>query len=55
MSSSEETTEEGVTSEHGSNRSEGDEQAVENVLDLSSDEETNQKSTKKQNKAEVNK
>ena len=48
-SSSEETTEEGVTSaEHGSNRSEGDdEQAEENVLDLSSDEETNQKSTKK--------
>ena len=47
-SSSEETTEEGVTSEHGLNRSEGDdEQAEENVLDLSSDEETNQKLTKK--------
>ena len=51
MSSSEETTEEGVTSEHGSSResSEGDEQA-EDVLDLSSDEEHNQKSTKKQKK-----
>ena len=51
MSSSEETTEEGVTSEHGSSResSEGDEQA-EDVLDLSSDEEHNQKSTKKHKK-----
>ena len=45
MSSSEESTaEEGVTSEHGSS---SEHEQAEDVLDLSSDEEHNQKSTKK--------
>ena len=44
MSSSEESTaEEGVTSEHGSS---SEHEQAEEVLDLSTDEEHNQKSTK---------